>query len=152
MNEITLPMTGGCLCGAVRYETTEPPTDVMYCHCKMCQRWSSGAMTITAKFPAKAVTFKQGQPKIHKSSERGRRGFCDDCGSHLTFQYLVTDPGIGSDLVLETGMIYIPVGTFDNAEDISPSSHFWIDSKLSWLNIDDELPRHGSGSLKNGRT
>lgn len=145
MTEITLPMTGGCLCGAVRYETAEPPSDVMYCHCTMCRRWSSGAMTITAKFPTQAITFTQGQPKIHKSSEKGRRGFCDVCGSHLTFQYLVTDPGTGSNLVLETEVIYIPVGTFDNAEDIPPRHHYCIDSKLSWLNINDELPRRGYG-------
>ncbi len=147
MTENTLPMTGGCLCGAVRYEAAEQPTDVMYCHCRMCQRWSSGAMTITAKFPTKAVTFTQGQPKINKSSERGRRGLCDVCGSQLTFQYIGTDLGIESDLILETDMIYIPVGTFDNPEDIPPRQHYCIDSKLSWLNIDDELPRRRYGEV-----
>ena len=135
----SLPMTGQCLCGAVRYEAAEQPLDVMYCHCTMCQRWSSGAMSITAKFPVEAVTFTQGQPKIHKSSERGLRGFCDVCGSQLTFQYLGTDLGVDPD------MIYIPVGTFDNREDIPPRNHYCIDSKLSWLNIDDELPRRNYG-------
>ncbi len=147
MNEITLPMTGGCLCGAVRYETAEQPTDVSYCHCRMCQRWSSGTMAITAKFPADVVTFTQGQPKTHRSSEKGRRGFCEICGSQLTFQYLVKDPGVETDLVLETDMIYIPVGTFDNPEAIPPRWHYCIESKLSWLNIDDELPRRRYGEV-----
>ncbi len=42
MSDKTTPITGGCLCGAVRYESEEPPTDSNYCHCRICQR-TSGA-------------------------------------------------------------------------------------------------------------
>lgn len=41
MTEKTIPITGGCLCGAVRYESSEPSVDVSYCHYRMCQK-SSG--------------------------------------------------------------------------------------------------------------
>ncbi len=38
MSDKTMPITGGCMCGAVRYEATEPPQEVGYCHCRMCQK------------------------------------------------------------------------------------------------------------------
>lgn len=145
MAEYDLPLKGRCLCGDVQFETSEEPADVMYCHCSMCQRWSSGAMTITAKFPGNAVSFTKGRPKVHKTSEKGRRGFCGTCGSHLTFQYLTSDPGVGTDLVLETDMVYISVGAFDNTEDLQPRQHYCVDSQLSWLSIEDGLPRRGYG-------
>ena len=41
MSKKTMPITGGCLCGGVRYESENRPVDVSYCHCRMCQQ-SSG--------------------------------------------------------------------------------------------------------------
>jgi len=44
MNTTTRPMTGGCLCGAVRYECTDPPDRGFCCHCSVCQKQASGPM------------------------------------------------------------------------------------------------------------
>ena len=151
MTDITLPLKGHCLCGAIEFEAIEEPADIMYCHCTMCQRWSSGSMTITAKFPGKSVDYTKGHPKIYKTSEKGRRGFCIECGSQLSFQYLVSeasDTGAGSSFNLETDVIYIPVGTFENTESLKPRNHYCIDTQLSWLNIDDGIPRRGYGEEK----
>lgn len=147
MSDLNLPLNGQCLCGAVRVQVTERPEDVTYCHCTMCRRWSSGAMTITARFSGKAVSFTQGKPKVHRSSEKGRRGFCEECGTQLTFQYLVSDSGTGTDLVLDTEALYIPIGVFDDAEKLRPRSHYCVESQLSWLKIDDDLPRRRYGEI-----
>ena len=129
MIEKALPMTGGCLCGAVRYEATELPSVVNYCHCRMCQRWSGSAFVVAAKFPREAVTFTQGQPEYYRSSEIGERGYCTSCGSPLIFRYVGLDP------------IYVAVGTLDRPEDAPPTLHTCIESKVPWLHIDDDLPR-----------
>ncbi len=129
MSERTLPMTGRCLCGAVCYEATELPASVTYCHCRTCQRWSGSAMVVAARFPREAVTFTQGQPKFYKSSKIGERGYCTSCGTPLVFRYFGLDT------------IYITVGTLDHPEDAPPTIHTCIESKVSWLHIDDDLPR-----------
>jgi len=129
MSEKTMPMTGGCLCGAVRYEATELPSNVNYCHCRMCQRWSGSAIVVAAKFRREAVTFTQGQFKFYKSSEIGERGFCTSCGTPLIFRYVGLDP------------IYISVGTLDHPEDAPPRVHTCIESQIPWLSISDDLPR-----------
>jgi hypothetical protein len=51
-----LPLTGGCLCGAIRYEIAEPPFAVYTCHCTDCQRITSSAFSIGMVVPAEAVT------------------------------------------------------------------------------------------------
>ena len=132
MSEKTLPMTGGCLCGAVRYEATELPSNVIYCHCQMCQRWSGSAMVVAARFPREAVTFTQGQPNFYKSSEIAERGCCTNCGTSIVFRYVGLD------------RIHICVGTLDHPEDAPPKQHLRIESKVPWLHIDDDLPRFRS--------
>ena len=59
---------GGCLCGAVRYEATEPPQEVGYCHCRMCQKWTGNVFMAYAKFRSAAFWFTQGEPNFYQSS------------------------------------------------------------------------------------
>ena len=132
MSKQTLPLTGGCLCGSVRYAATELPSDVNYCHCRMCQKWSGSAMVVAAEFPHHAVTFSKKQPEIYKSSDIGERGFCADCGSPLFFRYL------------EKKTIYMAVGTLDHPENAPPRIHTCVDTQVPWLSIDDDLPRESS--------
>jgi hypothetical protein len=66
-------VTGGCLCGAVRYEASVAPADAHYCHCRMCQRAFGNAF---ATFVA-------------------RRGFCARCGTPLVFRNVYRDNRIG---------------------------------------------------------
>jgi hypothetical protein len=81
-----LPLTGGCLCGAVRYEISAPAIDVNYCHCRMCQRFTGGLIVAGAHFPMEAFRFTQGEPKYYKSSPIAERGFCADCGSSIIYR------------------------------------------------------------------
>jgi hypothetical protein len=128
MTEKTMPITGGCLCGAVRYEAIEPPTEVGICHCRMCQRVSGNAHTVTAVIPAKAFKFTRGAPKFYKSSAWAERGFCAECGSPIIFRDRTETHGI-------------LVGTFDHPEEWPPTLHVGIEGQISWDIIHDELPR-----------
>ncbi len=133
MGDKTMPVTGGCLCGAVRYESSESPVDVSYCHCRMCQRSSGNAFGTFASFRRDAFRFTRGEPKLYKSSAFAERGFCAECGTPLIFWYLT--PGSLSE---EIG---VPIGSLDHPEDASPKSHWGIESQIPWLTIDDGLPR-----------
>ncbi len=126
------PITGGCSCGAVRYEISEPAIDAGYCHCRMCQRNSGSPVTAFAAFPRESVRFTQGEPKYYGSSSPGERGFCANCGSSLTYR-----PSIP----LWSDFITVQIGSLDHPENITPTWHGGIESQMPWLDIRDNLPR-----------
>jgi len=129
-NEPRVPVTGGCLCGAVRYESSKPPNLVGFCHCRMCQRASGGLFLVFADFPGEAFRFTSGEPRYYRSSEIATRGFCPECGTPIAFQYDGdSDPAI-------------MVGTLDHPEDWPPNwEHSGIESKVPWFEISDDLPQ-----------
>ena len=80
--------TGGCACGAIRYECTAEPVAMFCCHCRDCQRASGGAGNYVVIMPADSFKFTRGAPRYHftTSAKFGhhKRGFCAECGSRLT--------------------------------------------------------------------
>jgi len=80
-------LTGGCLCGAVRYEVTGEPIFSSQCHCRDCQRVSGSAFVATMRVPARMFRITQGTPNFYvKKADSGNdvtRAFCADCGSAL---------------------------------------------------------------------
>ncbi len=67
MAEPSLPITGGCLCGAVRYQADERPT-ISYCHCRMCRQAYGALYGLFAVFPLAVYRFTQGEPTYYQSS------------------------------------------------------------------------------------
>ena len=127
------PITGGCLCGAVRYEISAPAIDVNYCHCRMCQRFTGGQIVAGAFFPIEAFRFTQGDLKYYRSSPIAERGFCADCGSSVVYKSLVK--------VLRPDMYWVLLGSLDNPENFVPTMHFGIESQVPWFDVHDDLPR-----------
>lgn len=84
-------ITGGCLCGAIRYEAGGPPYHLTHCHCEDCRRASGAPFVTWASFHQDNFRFTAGQPReVHWA---GRvRSFCPHCGTPLTFR-------AGSDVV-----------------------------------------------------
>ena len=86
MTEKTMPITGGCLCGAVRFEATEAPSWVAHCHCRICQKaygQPSGIFVGFMDSKMAALRFTKGKPKYYRSSAWLERAFCSNCGSPL---------------------------------------------------------------------
>jgi hypothetical protein len=83
-----MPITGGCACGAIRYEAAVEPVMMFNCHCRDCQHATGGACANAVIFPAEAFRFVRGTPRYHDSEASSggqhRRGYCADCGSRLT--------------------------------------------------------------------
>ncbi len=122
-------VTGGCLCGAVRYESSEPPYQSGYCHCRMCQKSLGNVVGPYVFFYKSTFRFTRGEPKFYKSSDIAERGFCANCGSPIVFHL------VGSD------HYSIWIGTLDHPENVQPTEHWGIESQVPWFKIDDDLPR-----------
>ncbi|MEP6669699.1 MAG: GFA family protein [Chthoniobacter sp.] len=84
---LTTPLTGGCACGAIRYESTALPVVMLHCHCRDCQQSSGGPYSSFVVVPKDAFRVVKGEPRFHPTpSEAGghnRRGFCAACGSPI---------------------------------------------------------------------
>ena len=131
MTDKTMPITGGCQCGAVRYESTEPPNWVGYCHCRKCQMAYGAVSGVFAAFRRESFRYTSGEPKFYQSSAWGYRGFCENCGTPLIMLYELDDP--------EPGVL---IGTLDHPEEWAPNSgHFGIESQVPWDVIHDDLPQ-----------
>ena len=126
------PVTGGCLCGAVRYEVNGSLFDAHYCHCRKCQK-ASGAPAIAGAFlSSEAFRLTQGTPKFYKSSPIAERGFCGDCGTYLIYRPLIAE---WSDWII------ITIASFDRPEILPPQRHYGIEGKIAWFDTQDDLPR-----------
>jgi len=95
--------TGGCLCGAVRFEARLEGTDLGACHCGMCRRWS-GAATVSLPVKADAMRIDgEDAVRAYRSSDWAERCFCGICGSSLW--YRVTLPGGPHDYIISAGLM-----------------------------------------------
>jgi hypothetical protein len=100
----------------------------------MCRKATGGTLVTWAGFPVKDFAFTKGEPARFRSSDLSERAFCGSCGCQLTF-YDVGDPGgLDED-------IWIALGSLDRADDINPTHHIFTDDQISWLRLDDDLPR-----------
>lgn len=86
-------LEGGCLCGKIRFVTSQAPLRTIVCHCTFCQRMTGSSFYAESMFPTDAVEFKSGKPRKyeHVSDESGKKvyvEFCADCGTTvgLTFE------------------------------------------------------------------
>lgn len=125
-------VTGGCLCGAVRYEARDPlnnSTSAYYCHCRMCQKLSGSVVVVGIKVRKNSFRFTHGEPRFYKSSEIAERGFCTTCGSRLIYR------------PFETDWLGLDTGALDHPEFASPKYHTGIENQISWFSVVDELPR-----------
>lgn len=133
--DVALPLTGGCNCGAVRFEVTAPLKVAGYCHCGRCQRRSGSAAAANAYPVEGAFRIVAGEDRLHgwqPDPGGGSKFFCTECGSHV---YAVNpshpDP------------IGIRMGAFDGDPGVRPSFHAWVAYAAPWEEIpDDGLPRY----------
>ena len=87
-------MTGGCHCGALRYQAEGEALTHALCHCTDCRRHAGAPMVGWTMYPQGAVKVTRGTPKVYVSSKHGRRHFCPDCGTGLFYSNAEMLPGI----------------------------------------------------------
>ena len=129
--EVRLPLTGGCFCGACRYELTAPPLAVWACHCTDCQRQTGSAFNMTMPAPRPAFRFTAGDPAaFERVTASGRTTvirFCGACGARLIAE---SNP--------ET--VVIRPGTLDDATWVRPVTQHFMRSAHPWAHIDGAKP------------
>jgi hypothetical protein len=130
-----LPLTGGCLCGGVRYEISEPLGTASYCHCTRCQRRSGTAASAQARVAPGSFRIVAGEELV-RCWEPGGGGFakcfCSACGGALWSRSPV-DPQVVS----------VRLGTFDADPGVRPGYRQYVAYAAAWEPIpDDGLPRH----------
>ena len=115
--------TGGCLCGAIRYESSSDPLMVVYCHCRNCQITSGGAFSTNVMVPGDALTLTQGELSSYEdTAESGKpltRQFCNHCGGPI-----VSRP--------DGGMAVVKAGSLDDPSGLRPGMSIWEGSAQSW--------------------
>ena len=128
-------MTGGCLCGQVRYSATADPAFVGVCHCAKCQKQTGTAFSVVVGIPKSAMSI-QGKLKIfHDTGDSGQaveRTFCPECGSPIS-----------TDAAVMPGITLIKAGTLDDTSWLDPKIHVYCDSKERWTPIPDGSQKFG---------
>jgi hypothetical protein len=124
---LSIPASGGCACGAVRYTVTSEPLIVHACHCRDCQRNTGSAFVINLWIEKKFVETDHGLPKSYRltagSGHPHDTYYCGDCGTRLWSHYHRTP---GNTLLLRAG-------TLDDPAAVTPDVHIFTRSKLPWL-------------------
>jgi len=134
-----LSWTGGCLCGAIRYECLDQPVSAGTCHCRDCQQWIGAAFHAIAGFPTSSFRFTRGKPKIFDAPSGIKElGFCTGCGSPLWDRYFID---LDEDGIIGPNTVWIPIGKLDKPETINLEFHYCVESQLPWVNFDDDIPR-----------
>ncbi len=130
--------TGGCLCGAVRYEITKDPQMTAVCHCTHCQR-QSGSVFSTNLVLMEGDYSQTGETKVFADKGDSGQGvfrhFCPNCGSPIL-----------SKVAVMPGMVMVKAGTLDDMTGITPGVEVYTDHAAQWVAPAPGAARFGQGA------
>src|SRR5689334_3159306 len=125
-------LTGGCACGAIRYNIVERPLIVHACHCRDCQRITGSAFVINLWIERKFVDAGNTPKSFRLTGGTGKPHdvfFCEKCGTYVWSQYHAAP-----------NSLFVRAGTLDHPEKIKPDVHIFTRSKLQWLQLPNDVP------------
>jgi len=126
-------LTGGCLCGRVRYTLSGEPVFSGLCHCRNCQRYTGSAFETVVAYPAASVSV-QGELKTYNdtgdSGQPVYRRFCPNCGS-----------GVIAEAAMLPGMTLVLTGTLDDPATYVPAMEIYCSSAQPWVHAGGERAR-----------
>ncbi|WP_375286075.1 GFA family protein [Sphingomonas sp.] len=128
-----MTISGGCRCGAVRYDLAMDDLPVSFaCHCLDCQTWSGSAFASNALLPDSVLTFHAEPFRFELDGRDGRRFEQLACRTCMTVLANRT-PDLPK-------MTILRVGTLDRSNEIVPAVHMWTSRKQSWVRIPEAIP------------
>jgi hypothetical protein len=130
------PFTGGCQCGAVRYECTADESEIQMfkCHCRDCQRMGGGPYAAVVYVPARTFKLTRGAIQHHFTPGEAaphQRGFCARCGSRLTGGEGPGSTGIG-----------MTAASLDEPSQFQPQFEMWISDAQAWDRLEPDIPHY----------
>lgn len=126
------PLSGGCLCGQVRYTAQAGRAAAMVCHCRDCQKQSGSAFSVLFALPAADLALEGTLHTYESTSDSGNtvhRRFCPGCGSPV----LTALPD-------RPGLIVVKAGTLDDPSWLRPRMHLWCSSAQPWVTLPTDVP------------
>jgi hypothetical protein len=132
-------LTGGCGCGAVRFEVAAPLVAARYCHCTRCQRRTGTGSSASAQVEPGSFQIVQGEERMRawKPDGGAEKWFCGDCGSALFSR----DPE-------DATKVAVRLGSFDGDPGIRPTVRQFVAYAPVWEPLpDDGLPRYPESRL-----
>jgi hypothetical protein len=130
-----LPLTGGCQCGALRYEIRAEPLSVYVCHCTECQRQSGAAFGMSVMVPRPALVYTKGAPRRWmRKADSGRTlesDMCETCGVRPVNHPTANDK-----------VSIVKPGTLDDTRWLHPIGHIWTKSAQPWVPIPQDVVIH----------
>lgn len=125
-------LSGGCLCGEVRYTAQAVPFAADYCHCGMCRKSTGAPVSAWMDFKAGQLHWESRERLAEYASSDGfRRGFCSQCGSTLTYRS-----------VNHPEYVSLAISSLDSADQVQPTYHIYTDDQLPWFDINDNCRRY----------
>jgi hypothetical protein len=125
-------LTGGCLCGALRYEINRAPIAVYTCHCTDCQHLTGSAFSTAVVVAGSAFLLTGTEPRpFQRTADSGRiltRWVCPDCDT-----WICGGPKPGSPQPPEFRVVR--AGTLDDTSWLQPTFHFWTRSRQPWITV-----------------
>jgi hypothetical protein len=128
-------ITGGCLCGKVRYSANTEPAFVAVCHCKNCQKQGGTAFSVVVALQKSELSIQGPLKSYHDIGDSGQpvlRNFCPECGSPIT-----TDASVAPE------MTFLKAGTLDDASWLEPKTHIFCDSAQPWTAFPESSQKFG---------
>jgi hypothetical protein len=127
-------LEGSCLCGAVRFEVTEPFERTNMCHCTNCKKISGGSGTVSGRVSTEAITILEGEQLLttYQPEEGTAKTFCSVCGSNLFGGGWPDSPSTS-----------VRLSALDSPFDRKPEAHTYVRSVAAWETLpDDGVPRY----------
>ena len=134
-----MAITGGCLCGAVRYSIVGVLRNARSCHCAQCRKAFSGAASAYAEVDSDQFSWSSGTRELAQfTSVAGwGLGFCRVCGSTLCG--------------FQNGRVHgVALGSVDGDPGVTIQWHQFVASKAPWHNIGDSAPQYDAGPPEGG--
>ena len=123
-------VTGGCLCGDIRFKLSETPRLIEYCHCESCRKAVGAPVMAWAGVALEQFEILDGNPGRYSSSQSVERTFCKRCGTSLTI-FIEEFPE----------EVYVSICALDDPTAMPPGVHIWRADRLPWFETADDLPR-----------
>lgn len=133
-----MAMTGGCLCGKVRYTVDAAALFQVACHCTNCQKQSGSAFSVNLGVRKAALALTGTLKTFTDHGDSGNpvlRRFCPKCGSPIL-----------SEIAADAGIAILKAGTLDDTSAVKPQRHIFCVSRQGWVALPGDVPAHDRGT------